>query len=199
MLRKGSAIAAAVAAAIALSVARPPGVSADQGVRIDAGRISLDANVLPGNTYHLPSLGVSDPGNQGASYSMHVGILEGAKVAEASWFEFSPATFTLNPGQTQRVAVTLRIPTSAQPGDYTALLSAQIGAGTGPGVGIGAAAGSRLTFTVAPSSDLAALLNLFGSWFADNRIWLLPLVAVLALLLASRFVRRRVTIEVRRR
>ena len=100
-----------MAAAIALSIARPPNAAADQGVRIDAGRISLDAQVLPGNTYHLPALGVSDPGDQGASYSMHVGMLEGAKVAEASWFEFSPASFTLNPGQTQRVTVTLRIPT----------------------------------------------------------------------------------------
>lgn len=193
------ALGAAVAVLVAVVIVRPSLVSADRGVRIDAGRIAVDESLSPGQTYHLPTLGVSDPGDERASYTMHVSQLEGTRAPDASWFEFDPAAFDLDPGQTQPVTVTMRIPTSAEPGDYIALLAAQIGSNTGPGVGMGAAAAARLTFTVRPANELAALLNVLGSWFADNRAWVLPLAAVLGLVLGVWFARRHLSVEVRRR
>lgn len=194
---RGPSVVLACAALAALLV--PAAVQATRGVRIDVGRIGVDEPLSPGQTYHLPTIGVSDPGDEGASYTMRVSQLAGSKAPAASWFEFDPASFDLDPGQTQPVKITLLIPASAEPGKYTALLAAQIGATGGSGVGVGAAAAARLTFSVRPANELSALLNVLGSWFTENMTWVLPLAALLAFAVAGWFARRHLSIEVRRR
>lgn len=199
MARASSTWAAAALAVAALCLIHPAATRADRGVRLDAGRIAIDEPLSPGQTYHLPTIGVSDPGDEGASYTMQVEVLNGARAPDPSWFEFDHGSFDLQPGQTQPVAITMRIPTSAEPGDYTALLAAQIGSRSSGGVGVGAAAAARLTFTVRPANELAALWNVLGSWYAENRPWVAPLAAVLTIVLAGWFVRRHLSVDIRRR
>jgi len=191
--------AAVAIATAALLIGQPAVALADRGVRIDAGRVDVNDALAPGQTYHLPTLGVSNPGDEPSAYTMDVNELAGSTAPDASWFEFAPATFDLAPGQTQPVEITLRIPTSAEPGQYTALVVAQIGSGGGSGVGIGAAAATRLVFTVEPASELAAALNALGAWLAENRGWLLPSAVVLGIAVVIWFGRRHLAIEIRRR
>ena len=133
------------------------GVLADQGVAVDLGRIAIDQELSKGGTYNLPVMGVTNPGDERTHYRMGVSYFTGQaeQMPGAGWFSFSPAEFDLDPGRTQPVSTTLRIPTGAKPADYLALVQSSI-APTTEGATLGAAAGARLTFTVKPSSSLEA-------------------------------------------
>jgi len=195
---------AAVLAAATLVLVAPATAAADRGVRVDAGRIAIDDELMPGQTYRLPTIGVSNPGDETTSYTMAVTELSGTTTPDADWFEFEPASFELEPGRTQAVRVTLRIPVSAEASEYTALLAAEIVAGDaastdGAGIGVGAAAAARLTFNVQPASDLEAVLGFIGTWLDEQRGILSLAVVLVVLALAVRLGRRHLAIEIRRR
>ena len=173
---------------------------ADQGVAVDLGRIVVDEKLSKGGTYELPVMGVTNPGSESTRYRMGVSYFEGQteeKVPE-NWFTFSPAEFELEPGKTQPIRTSLRIPSGAQPADYMALLQASITA-TSEGTRIGAAAGPRLTFTVKPSTLLEAWTLRARNQFDDWKPWSvwIPVFVLLAAVVA--WGRRKFSFNVSRR
>jgi hypothetical protein len=174
--------------------------SADRGVSLDLGKIEITDGLLPGGGYRLPVFGVRNPGDERTSYEMVVSYRTDQNGLEppARWFRFTPSRFTLTPGQTQSVAARIELPTGADPGDYEALLAAQI-VTPGEGTLIGGAAASKLSFTVEPSSMLAALWLSLRRFLTENApfTWALPLA--LAVLAGGWAARRRFTLSVTRR
>jgi hypothetical protein len=156
-------------------------VHADIGVAMDVGKVAVDQRLAKGGTYHLPVIGVRNPGTEAATYEMGVSHIQGQaeRWAPDSWFSFSPSRFTLQPGATQPVRVTLDIPTDAGPDDYAVLLQARI-APAGEGAQVGAAAAAQLSFTVKPSTILEAWLLRGRRTIADWSPWSYVLPALLA-------------------
>lgn len=182
-----------VAGAALLSAAPAAGST---GVSIDVARIAVSETLDRGGRYDLPTFGIRNPGTEKTSYTLEVSYIDGqrARQPKASWFEFTPVKLTLRAGESRAVLTRLRIPRGAEPGDYSALIGPRIVTGK-KGAQVGAAAAARLTFTVAPSSGLAA-------WWR----WLkgldpLALAAPVLLLAAAGFARfgRRFRISVARR
>jgi hypothetical protein len=190
-----TALVAAIALAAGLLV---PAAGADRGVSVDLGRIAIDQKLQAGGSYALPTMGVRNPGTEPTSYLMGAQAIRGSRSPDEKWFEFSPRELRLEPGESRQVRTRLRLPTGADPGDYEALLGAQI-VSDGGGVQVGAAAAARLTFSVEPSSQLAAWWLSLKAAFTDALPWsaLLPTLAALGLGLA--FVRKRFAFRVERR
>jgi hypothetical protein len=184
---------------VALLAAATP-ASASRGVAIDLGRVDIRQELTPGGSYRLPTIGVRNPGSETTTYELHASPLqlEGREAPPASWFLFSPARLTLKPNETRPVKVRIDLPTSADPGDYVALVGPQI-VTKGKGAQVGAAAASRVTFTVEPATLLQAYWLKVKTFFSEYAplSWLVPAVAV-ALLLGWR-VRRRFSFRIERR
>jgi hypothetical protein len=179
--RRGGALIWALLITTTCTIVSIADARADVGVAIDIGRMAIDQKLSKGGSYQLPTIGVRNPGNEAATYQMGVSFLQDQPEREppSDWFQFSPATFTLEPGATQPVRTMLDVPTDADPDDYAALIQAQI-APSGEGAQVGAAAASHLTFTVEPSTILEAWLLRGRQQMADWSPWsyVLPLAAI---------------------
>ena len=189
-----------VAAAILLLASATLSARADQGVAVDLGRIAVDEELSKGGTYQLPVMGVTNPGDEPTRYRMGVSYFEGQAEERPpeDWFTFSPAEFELQPGKTQPVSISLRIPTSASPADYLGLLQASI-ASSREGVQVDAAAGARLTFTVKPSTLLEAWTLRARGEFDDMKPWSYLVPAAIVALAAATWLGRKFSFNVSRR
>lgn len=173
--------------------------AATTGVSIDVSRIDVTEELAPGGQYDLPRFGVRNPGTEPTSYMIVVSYVDGQEAHQppAEWFTFSPATLTLEGGQSRPVTTSLEVPPDAQAGTYEALIGPQI-ATAGSGTQIGAAAAARLEFTVADCDGLACWLRWLLRWIGEHRYVLLIPLAVAALV-GLRSVRRRFTFSIQRR
>ena len=189
---------AALAVVGALLMGAP--AAADRGVSIDVGRVAVTQKLLPGAGYRLPAFGVRNPGDEPATYRMVSSSVTGQDGNEVppEWFRFRPSTFTLEPGATRAVTARIDLPAGADPGDYEALVGAQL-VSEGDGTTVGAEAAARVSFSVEPSSLLAAywlemktFLSAHAPWS-----WLVPLVLVMAGVAAV--MRRRFSLSVARK
>lgn len=123
---------------------------ADRGVAVDVGRIDLDGPVRPGRDHALPAITVRNPGSETAAYTWSVQPVASDRSSPSpEWFELTPDTVELAPGETRSTEVVLTPDRGARPGEYEALVAAQLTT-TGQGAQVGAAAATRLTFSVAP-------------------------------------------------
>lgn len=189
---------------MALAAVTATAVGAAQGVRLDLGAISIDRAIAPGAEYMLPVVGVSNAGTETSTYRMRSTPLAdtpGATFAD-TWVTFDPPTFDLAPGAHQAVRVRIVVPVDAEPGQYAGLLVAAVQTPVTQVTGaVGAAAGARLTFEVAASTGLDALLHSLGRWAEGSMPWLGVVVAMVALMLAAIVLRRRfdIRLDVRRR
>lgn len=182
----------------ALLVSAAPAL-AGKAVSIDVGTIAVRELLVPGGEYRLPTFGVRNPGTESTAYVITVSYVDGQDALRppASWFTFSPSSFSLEVGASRPVEARLTIPTDAEPGDYAALIGPQIVAdGTGASVGAGAAA--KLSFTVEPSSALDAFLRQLFRFLAENP-WVLVVAGLALLLLVLWLLRRRFSISIARR
>ena len=177
-----------------------PAAAAERGVAIDVERVTVTERLLPGGGYRLPAFGVRNPGDEAATYRMVISTITDQEGNEPppEWFRFKPATFALTPGATRPVAVRIDLPASADPGDYEALVGAEL-VTDGQGAQVGAGAAARVSFTVEPSSLLAGYSLELKAFLAGHApwSWLLPLG--LALLAAAAVVRRRFSFSVARK
>jgi len=173
---------------------------ADRGVAIDLGSIAIERNLAKGGSYNLPTIGVSNPGDEVTNYRIVISYFRDQTEDRPApgWFEFSPDEFELAPGETQPVNIELRIPPGAKPGDYAALLQARI-VQSGEGVELGAAAGTKLSFTVKPSSFLEAWLLWLGNVLDDYWPFIVLAVGGLASAAIYSWARSRFTLRVERR
>ena len=73
------------------------------GVGMGAGEIRLTEAVKPGGIYKLPNLRVFNTGDEVTVYGMGVAYHQDNPELRPrqSWFSFSPATFTIEPGKSQ--------------------------------------------------------------------------------------------------
>jgi len=174
--------------------------SADRGVALDLGRVDIAQALTPGGSYHLPPVGVRNPGDEVTSYRMVVSSVAGQGNAPlpADWIGFSPRELTLGPGQTKSVEMRLSLPTGADPDDYEGLLAAQI-VTEGRGAQVGAAAATKVTFQVESTTLLGAWWHRLSTWFADNGPWTWIVPALLASLLVAGQFRRRFAFRLERR
>lgn len=184
-------------AAIGLAGSVP--VLATTGVSIDVSRIAVSEQLAPGGEYQLPRFGVRNPGTESTSYALVVTYVDGqdAQQPPAQWFTFSPASLTLDGGQSRAVSTTVEVPPDAEPGIYEALIGPQI-ATEGSGAQVGAGAAARLSFTVSACSGLDCWLRWIGRWIGDHLYVLLIPLAILALI-AVRILRRRFAFTIQRR
>jgi hypothetical protein len=172
--------------AVALIVAVNSPVShADRGVGVNVGTIQVEDRLVRGGSYTLPVIGVTNTGDESGDYMVEVGYLEGqpGKAPPKGWLRFQPQRFFLSAGETKNVVVQLNLPTSAEPGDYFALIQAQPLV-QGTGVTIGVVAATKLTFTVERSSWLDAQRVRINRFLDANQLWLIgaPLTLISAVI-----------------
>jgi hypothetical protein len=186
-----------VATALVLS-AGP--ASADRGVALDLGRLDIAQTLAPGGGYRLPPIGVRNPGDEVTSYKLVVSHVQGqaGKPVPAAWFRFAPNSVTLKPGQTKKVQARLSLPTGANPGDYEALVAAQI-VTKGKGAQVGAAAAAKVTFAVESSTWLGGQWYRVRTFFSGHEPWTWLIPALLAMALLAVQLRTRFAFRVERR
>ena len=97
--------------------------SAERGVALDLGKVEIAQALTPGGSYHLPPVGVRNPGDDRTTYRMVVSSVAGQSRASVpeSLVHFSPGEVTLGPGRTRKVQPRLSLPTGADPGNYEGL------------------------------------------------------------------------------
>jgi hypothetical protein len=198
LLRQGAFLAVGVLPTLACVLAVAGPATASRGVSVDLGRIDIQQTLAPGGSYRLPTMGVRNPGTETTSYTMTVTPVTGVDAPESSWVRFSPERLTLRPAQSLPVRMRLSIPTGAEPGQYEALVGAEM-AGKGPGGRVGGAAAARVTFEVEPSSALAAWWLRIRTFFEDRAPWSYVFPAVVLVLGALVLMRRRFRVTVARR
>ena len=174
--------------------------SAERGVALDLGKVEIAQALTPGGSYHLPPVGVRNPGDDRTTYRMVVSSVAGQSRAPVpeSWVHFSPGEVTLGPGQTRKVQPRLSLPTGADPGNYEGLLAAQIVTG-GASTQVGAAAAAKLTFEVESTTLLGAWWHKLSTASTEHSPWTWLVPAVLASALVASQLMRRFSFRVEKR
>ena len=192
--------APAAAVVITCILATVVTVHADRGVALDTGRVEISARLSRGGVYHLPDIGVRNPGSDESAYTMSGDVLPGQSGRQVpdDWLTFTPQQFTLPAGASQPVSVSLHIASDAHPGDYEGLLRAEIVA-TGPGNGVGAAAAAHLKFTVKPSNILQEWQFKLGDFVSAHAPWSYILPAIIVGLALFQLLRAKFSIRLERR
>ncbi len=173
---------------------------ASTGVAVNPGRIDLVGELRPGGSYRLPPIGITNPGTEVARYRMVVISIRNQLEARplVSWFGLSQREFSLEPGATRPVSITLQVPPAARPGDYQALVGAQL-EGVRQGASVAGGAAARLSFVVAPAGPLQAWLLQLWTLLVQLAPWSYLLPIGVLLVVSVRKLRRVFTIKVERR
>ena len=189
-----------VALALLLGWAMAPQAGhADRGVGVSSGNIIVHDKLAPGRTYNLPTISVINTGDEPGRYEVVLSYLDGQKELRIpkEWVRFSPQSFHLEAQESQPIGITVSIPLRARPGDYFAFIEAHPVVEQ-TGVTIGIAAATRLSFTVRPANLASAIVNRVRSFFETYSPWgyvgLGLLGGVIAILVARRFIRIRLTV-----
>ena len=192
-----SRVVAVVAATAIASLPVP--AFATQGVSVDLGRVEVDEPLRAGQRYQLPTIGVTNPGTESATFEVSVDARAGVDAAPDDWFRLAPSSFELDPGDTQPVAVELVLPPGARPDRYEQLLSAKLVVGESGGTTVGAAAASILTFEVVPSTLVEGLWLSIVSFFRAGQPWTTAAVIAAAVVVLVGWVRRNFEFAVSKR
>jgi len=186
----------------------PVVVFARVGVGVGAGKIHLNEPLKAGGIYDLPAIPVLNTGDEPAEYIFSVQYHEGQeqrtdmglKPAEG-WFDFTPATFPLEPGKVQAVKVTLTLPAKIKPGNYFAYLEARpVKKATAGGVtSIGIAAATQLWFTVTPSNFFQGIYYRFISLYSRYYPWDIIILAAIFVVALLWFVSKKFKFQIARK
>lgn len=143
------------------------------GVGMGAGEMRLTEPVKLGGIYQLPMLRIFNTGDEITEYGMGVAYHQDRPELRPAkgWFAFGPATFTLEPGKSQEVSITMTVPLKAEPGDYFAFVESGPIASNKPGTSVGVAVASKLFFTVVPANIFQAMLYRVSSFFSAYAPW----------------------------
>lgn len=172
------------------------GVLADVGAGVGASPIRLSSPAHPGNAYRLPALYVVNTGTVASRYHISVERLKPgpALTAPTIWIEIGRNDFTLAPGRSINVPLTLTVPVDAATGNYASDLVAgtEAPAQSGKAATASARAATELLFTVAPGDPL---LIVALSW------WTYALAGAAVLIVLAFWAQRRYgfTVSVERR
>ncbi len=146
----------------------PVSAYAKLGVGVATGKIVVEDKLKPGVIYNLPVLTVLNTGDEEGEYE--VGVAYHEKQPELQppekWFEFSPKTFFLKPGEAQKVEMRLNLPIKTEPGNYFAYVEGRpIKKSEGGQTSVGIAAATKLYFTVVPANPV------LGAYYKAASIW----------------------------
>lgn len=174
---------------------------AKTGVAVSLGRIEVERPLDKGRSYTLPSLSVINPGDETSSYRLGVNYIgdQAQRKPPSRWFEFSDPQIQLPAGHSKPVTIRLRVPTSAEPGDYQALLEAELASEAVPGASVGAAAAARLTFRVKASGWGEAQWNRAKQFLQETAPWPQVVGVAAGLAICWWWLSRRFTVSVGRR
>ena len=152
------------------------------GVGVNLGKIEIDTPLKPGGIYNFPSIGVINTGDTAGEYELAVTYHQDQPQLRPAqeWFNFSPAKFHLEPGQSQSVAVKLSLPVKVKPGDYFCYLEAHPIIKAGPGTTIGVAAATKTYFKVIPANIWQAMYYKVSSFLTIYAPWTYVVLAIVA-------------------
>ncbi len=147
------------------------------GVGMGAGEIRVTQDIRPGGIYTLPSLRIFNTGDETTTYGMNVAYHQDNPQIrpQKSWFSFSPQTFTIEPGGSEEVFISMTVPVKAEPGEYFAFLESGPVQSNEAGTSVGVAVATKLYFTVVPANIWQAFMyrasafmngHAPGSWIA---------------------------------
>lgn len=161
------------------------------GVGMGAGEIRVDEPVKLGGIYELPSVRIFNTGDEVTTYGMGIAFHQDHHELRPAkeWFSFSPSTFTINPGESQEVSVTMIVPLKAEPGDYFAFVESGPVPTNALGTSVGVAVATKLYFTLVPANIFQAISFRTSSFFETYSPWSwggLGFIAFIALLVIFR-------------
>ncbi|PIT96520.1 hypothetical protein COT82_02835 [Candidatus Campbellbacteria bacterium CG10_big_fil_rev_8_21_14_0_10_35_52] len=148
-------------------------VLAKVGVGMGAGEIRVDEPVKLGGIYELPSVRIFNTGDEITTYGMGVAFHQDYHQLrpDKNWFSFNPSTFTIHPGESQEVSITMIVPLKVAPGDYFSFIESGPVPTNAPGTSIGVAVGTKLYFTLAPANIFQAIGFRISSFFKTYSPW----------------------------
>ncbi len=163
-----------------------------------AGEVRLTDPVKPGGIYSLPLMRIFNTGDEVTTYGMNVAYhqdhLEHRPMRD--WFTFTPATFTLEPGASQEVAVTMTLPLKTVPGAYFAFIESGPVASNAPGTSVGIAVASKLYFTTAPANMWQAIGYRTSAFFETYSPWSWVGLGVAGFIILILLIRRFVSFDI---
>ncbi len=178
----------------------PGSVLARIGVGVGVGKIVADTSFKAGGVYQVASLPVINTGDEAADYSTSIEFQEYVPQLrpERGWFEFSPETFHLEPGQVQNVKVILTLPVKTKPGDYFCYLEGHPvnKRVTNGNATIGVAAAAKLYFTITPANIFQGLYYRVVTIFNRYLPWSWVVLAVVVGAVLITVLRRFFTFEI---
>lgn len=166
--------------------------TADRGVGVTVGEMTVETVLSPGVGYSLPNIGVINSGDEAGEYRISIGYLANQRERRpsADWFVFSPDGFSLEPGHSLDVAGRLIVPSDAEPGEYFALVKAQTVSQTEGGTSVGVAAATKVSFSVESGGWFESRVREVNRWLYESEPWIYLLPASLLLGFAAIKVRR---------
>lgn len=179
-----------LASLVVFSFAYFSNASAKVGVGMGAGEIRLTEGVRLGGIYELPSVRIFNTGDEVTTYGMGIAFHQDHHELrpEKSWISFNPETFTIQPGESKEVLVTMVVPIKAQLGDYFAYIESGPLPTNAPGTSVGVAVATKLYFTLVPANILQAIGFRISSFFVAYSPWSWTgLGLVLAIILLTLF------------
>jgi hypothetical protein len=143
------------------------------GVGMGAGEIHITEPIKPGGIYTLPNLRVFNTGDETTTYGMNVAYHQDHPELrpQKDWFTFKPSTFTVEPGQSQEIEITMMVPVKTVPGDYFAFVESGPVADNGPGTSVGVAVATKLYFTVVYANLWDAFTNRITDFMVTYAPW----------------------------
>lgn len=177
-------------------------MAATLGVGVGTGKIKLDQPIKPSLSYNLPAIAVFNNGDVNSDYGMTVEFNETQAELKpaARWFTFSPQQFSLSPGKSQQVEITLKPEYSAKPGEYFAYLEAHpVKKDESGKTAIKIAAATKLNFKIVPANSLQriyyALLDIWGKY----KPFIITVSGTVAIVIIVLLAKKYLKIEVRRK
>jgi len=169
-----------------------PVMAADYALGCDAQSIEMNETVHPGQTFVLPSFKLYNKGTVPATYEMTVVPDGETNALDASWVEFTPRTFSLDPQMAGEVIVRIRIPSGAEPGMYRALLAGRLLTPTAGNVQMRIGIGPMFMMEVSRGSWLSTGVYTVAAFFTGHAPWsYFTIIAALLMVAAGLMVVRR--------
>jgi len=167
-------------------------VVAKVGVGMGAGEIRVDEPVKLGGIYELPSVRIFNTGDEVTTYGMGIAFHQDHHELRPAkeWFSFNPATFTIAPGESQEVSITMIVPLKGEPGDYFAFIESGPVPTNAPGTSVGVAVATKFYFTLVPANIFQAIGFRISSFFETYSPWSWGGLGLIVLIVLVVIVRR---------
>lgn len=162
------------------------------GVGMGAGEIRVDEEIKLGGIYEIPSIRIFNTGDETTTYGMGIAFHQDMHQLRPAkeWFTFTPATFTLEPNESELVKVVMTVPLKGEPGDYFAFIESGPVPTNEVGASVGVAVATKLYFTLVPANFFQAMTHRGSSLFENYAPWSWIGLGLIAFIILIAIVRR---------